>query len=325
MNPRWGEEMSNQPLWLWIDPTNDCGLKCHFCYTKRSHGSAHLSPAMLRRYLEILLNAPGISIQKLNFNWRGDPLMNPDFLSLLQEIEDRNLTFPVEFHTNGTTIDEKMADDLASVARRVLIFVSVDGGNEASHDFNRGEGTYRKALHGLDLLLRARGERARPFIGLFQLDLGVPHERYDPEFIRLAETVDEWVRINPIHPTSGRRIHVRVPAALVPAPAEPDRLITVAPTDRWWAREVPQDARQPQRPCFWAGNALFIAPGGDVSVCLLSHTRDGILGNLLTTSLAEILDNASRWRSKISRVGRTAIPHCAKCRVFEGEPRPQIL
>src|SRR5262245_24865741 len=48
-----GGRMPAKPLWMWIDPTRECGLKCHFCYTKRSHGSDHLTPDTLRRILDI--------------------------------------------------------------------------------------------------------------------------------------------------------------------------------------------------------------------------------------------------------------------------------
>jgi len=321
---------SPQPLWLWIDPTRECGLKCHFCYTKRSHGSEHLHPQRLRSYLDTLLGSPEVSIQKLNFNWRGDPLMNPDFLELLAEVEGRNLHFPMEFHTNGTTLDQQVAGELVAIVKRIQIFVSIDGGTESSHDFNRGAGTYRKALSGLDHLLQERGSGTEPRIGLFQLDLGVAEDQYDPEFLRLAAKVDEWVRIDPIHPTSGRRIHPRVPGSGSTRGGESaghgGRIgsIDVVPTDRWWAREVPEGNRQPQGPCFWAGNALFIAPSGDVSVCLLSHTSDGILGNLLVDPLSSILANAARYRSNILNLGRSGITHCAKCRVFEGEAKPEI-
>jgi radical SAM protein with 4Fe4S-binding SPASM domain len=308
-----------RPLWLWIDPTRDCGLKCRFCYTKRSHSTDHLSPEALRTFLDILTLSPGIAIQKLNFNWRGDPLMNPDFLKLLRDIELRQFPFPIEFHTNGTTITEDCARELVSRMVHAQLFVSIDGGNRVSHDFNRGQGTYDKALRGLDLVLRARGSSRLPRIGLFQLDLGVPDDEYDPEFGRLAAEVDEWVRIDPIHPTNGRR--VRVPTRADASSPQPAASPAVEPIDRWWARDVPRDSQQPQGPCFWAGNAFFVAPNGDVSVCLLSHSNDGVLGNLHSDSLSDLLRSASTYRSEIQKLGRAAIPHCAKCRVFEGTAR----
>jgi sulfatase maturation enzyme AslB (radical SAM superfamily) len=309
-----------RPLWLWIDPTRECGLKCKFCYTKRSHTVEHLSLNNLRAILDVLLSEPDLNLQKLNFNWRGDPLMNPGFLSLLQELEGRQLAFPVEFHTNGTSIDAPTADQLIETARRTRIFVSIDGGNEKSHDLNRGVGTFRAALDGLSRLLDARGPRSLPRIGLFQLDLGVPESAYDVTFTRLASCVDEWVRILPIHPVSGRRIRpqTRVADSALVRATPP----VVSPDDRWWAMEVPHAGAQPQGPCFWAGNALFVAPNGDVSVCLLSHTIDGVLGNLLSTPLPEILERAGDFRTHITAIGRASIPHCARCRVAAGDPRP---
>ena len=310
----------DHPLWIWIDPTRECGLKCRFCYTKRSHGSEHLSVEKLRRYLDVLLAARGVVLQKLNFNWRGDPLMNPAFLELLEEMEARNLPFPVEFHTNGTTLDHRTATSLVATLNQIQVFVSIDGGNEPSHDFNRGAGTYRKALAGLARLLDARGARSTPRIGVFQLSMGVPESSYDPEFVRLAGAADEWVRINPIHPTSGRRVRPRVSAGDDSVVGDSAAPLNVSPDDRWWAREVPSRDERPQGPCFWAGNALFIAPDGDAYVCLLSHSRDGVLGNLLTTPVEEIVERGRRFRGDIERLTREGIDHCARCRVAEGDP-----
>jgi sulfatase maturation enzyme AslB (radical SAM superfamily) len=312
----------DQPLWLWIDPTRECGLKCTFCYTKRSHAEEHLTLNHLRTFLDVALGEPDISLQKLNFNWRGDPLMNPEFISLLSEIEERQLTFPVEFHTNAMGLDESVAQELVRVVRRTQIFVSIDGGNATSHDFNRGQGTFRSAMEGLSRLLDARGDRPTPRIGLFQLDLGVPAASYDPTFTALGRRVDEWVRIHPIHPRSGRRIRPHAPTGeAADCLEEPD---DISPDERWWARDVPVGDAKPQGPCFWAGNALFIAPNGDVSVCLLSHTPDGILGNLLVDPLQDLLIRARDFRTKLQVLGRSAVHHCTSCRVAPGEPRPLL-
>lgn len=313
--------MERKPLWLWIDPTRECGLKCTFCYTKRSHAAEHLSVEKFAKYLDVILNAE-VVVQQLTLNWRGDPLMAPELFGLLKEINKRDVGFPVEFHTNGTTITPAVAQELVSVAGRVSIFVSIDGGNQASHDFNRGEGTYRLAVLGLRRLLEARGERPHPRIGLYQLDLGVAEDDYDEELVTLGRAADDWIRIHPIHPNSGRRIAARAPGQPSKRAAGVGQL-TLA--DRWWAREVASDHNQPQQPCFWAGNALFIAPNGDASVCLLSHTDAGILGNLLTTPFDRILANAVAFRAKISTYGRAAVPHCSTCQIAEGKPHQQIL
>lgn len=96
------------------------------------------------------------------------------------------------------------------------------------------------------------------------------------------------------------------------------------PEDRWWAREAPVGDAQPQAACFWAGNALFVAPDGTVSVCLLSHSPDGVLGNLLSTPLRSILRRAEDFRNGIEALGRSGVGHCAHCRISAGEPRPAI-
>jgi MoaA/NifB/PqqE/SkfB family radical SAM enzyme len=315
------------PLWLWVDATRSCNLACRLCYTKRSHADEHLSPTTFRRFLDVLLNSGEVVIQKFHFNWRGDPLMNPALPELMAELEARNPDFSYEFHTNGGPLTPETAKALTAVARRGEFFVSIDGGTERSHDFNRGPGSFRQALRAARLLLDARGKQPTPWLGIYQLNLGEDESAYDPEFRELVRRVDGWVRIDPIHPGSGRRIKVDAPARVRTrtllgdqSPSEPpDEL---RPSDRWWTHDIAEDDTVPHDPCFWAGNALFVAPNGDVSVCLLSHTRDGVLGNLLQDELPQILQRARDFRASIERLGRAAVPHCSGCRMAPGVARP---
>lgn len=126
-----------------------CNLKCKFCYTRLSQYESYLTREHLCQYLRVQLENELILIQKMNFNWRGEPLMNPNFIELIVELEERDLHFPWEFHTNGTLIDDHIAFELVKKLRRGKVFVSIDGGTEISHDLNRGNGTFRRALDGL--------------------------------------------------------------------------------------------------------------------------------------------------------------------------------
>lgn len=79
----------------------------------------------------------------------GEPLLHPDFMKLSGEIRNRGIRLGIL--TNGTLIDEKMAQDLASLSP-VLVQVSLDGPEEI-HDSIRGKGQYKRAIEGIDHLV----------------------------------------------------------------------------------------------------------------------------------------------------------------------------
>ena len=315
------------PLWIWVDTSRACNLACKFCYSKVSHGDEHLGVEEFQKYLDTLLACEDILIQKMNLNWRGDPLMNPALPDLLSEIDSRNVDFPYEFHTNGVLMTRQDAENIVSSMNGGKVFVSIDGGTERGHDFNRGRGTFRGALQAARFLLEARGDRPTPELGIYQLDLGDSEADYDDEFVDLVGQVDEWVRIDPVHPKSGLRVKAKEhrPAMHKKKSDEKDfrsQSLPVVPQDRWWSLEVPEDTSVPRGACFWAGNSIFIAPNGDVSVCLLSYSSDGVLGNLRSDSISSLIANAREFREQIEQRGRVCVAHCQKCRMAEGVPHP---
>ncbi|HUJ08908.1 MAG TPA: radical SAM protein [Verrucomicrobiae bacterium] len=84
----------------------------------------------------------------------GEPLFRPDIFQIAEHARNRGL--PVALATNGTLIDEPMAQRIiAAGVRRVAI--SIDGADETTHDqFRRQPGSLAAALRGFRHL-RSRG------------------------------------------------------------------------------------------------------------------------------------------------------------------------
>lgn len=279
-------------LWVWIDPTRQCNLSCELCYTKISHARSNLSLENLSIIIEKLKD-PRVLIRQLHLNWRGEPLMNPKFPELLRFTLERSAA-NVQWHTNGILLSGRAREIVRATSRTHLVYVSIDGGNSLTHDGNRGAGTFRRTLNGLAVLLEER--RFSPVrVGVYQLDLGLPVRDYDPEFLELATQCDEWVRVKPVQ----------------------HEIVNVQP-----------DADREHRllgPCFWAGNSFSIDPVGEVSICLLSHSEHGVIGNILKEDLGVLLERAGTWRERLAAEGRQAVKHCQSCRKSEGAAFAQDL
>lgn len=306
--------VKNSPVWLWLDPTTRCNLACRLCYTKASHGKDDMRPEDLHKMLTDLDQSAAVSVQSIHLNWRGEPLMNPQFNELLQVTADIMPNSKLQWHTNGTMLTDKRVKEIMAVKFPHKIFVSLDGGNRFSHDLNRGEGNFEKSLLGLERLLEAAQDRPDLVIGVYQIDLGEPLEEYDPRFLRLLKRVGHYEKVKPLLPGGAEQ-----------AVSDVKSLESDGTLDRMLSEEVLPYLPVPQLPCFWAGHVFCVAPTGDVSICVISHGVSGIVGNLLTDGVDRVLAGALAFRCRLADHGRGAVSHCSSCRKPTGRIFPQHL
>lgn len=254
--------------------------------------------------LDKLQSATTVTYQQVVLNWRGEPTLNTSFPQLLAAVLQRKPPCSVEFHTNGTLINDRSAESLVIPDPNLSINVSVDGGSPSSHDRNRGAGTFRKAMRGLHALLRARGDSRYPRINIHQLDLREDPLAYDGEFLAVTKLVDEWQLKKPIVPTGDRTLFK----------AEDITVGGSAYIQEWPTAPSPI---VPSGACFFAGNSLCISPSGAVSVCLLSGHNDGVVGNLQVDPVDTIISRAIDFRNALE-LGRERVPHCKQCQMENG-------
>jgi MoaA/NifB/PqqE/SkfB family radical SAM enzyme len=112
-----------------------------------------LDPAVVRRYIT---EATALGVREFYFTG-GEPFMHPDLLALL---EDALNVAPATVLTNGTLIDDALADRLALIATAARysleLRISLDAPTAEANDAVRGRGTFLKAL-GAVQRLAARG------------------------------------------------------------------------------------------------------------------------------------------------------------------------
>lgn len=272
-----------RPVWLWIDAAATCNLRCRFCYTMSMQSAAVMSVDVFAAIVRGLRESSA-QVVKLHLNWRGEPSSNPRLAEMLALVDD--VPWEIEWHTNATLLHSERAAELVAANSRQSIYLSLDGGTAESFEANRGAGTWPKALRGAEALLAARGRRRTPRIGIYQLDLGVPPEQYDPRFRALTEQVDRYLVVDPVAEDGG---------SLTPVSAGP---------------------AIPAGPCFWLGNALAVDIHGQAWTCLLrTGTR---LGSLVEESVDDVLDRAAELRNRVEQNSRAAVAGCSACRKKAG-------
>lgn len=262
------------PAAVLIDPTSACNLRCEGCWAGGYSKSNSLDPDLFNRIIN--------EAKELGIHWivlsGGEPFCYPHLLEVLEEHQD---SFFMAY-TNGTLIDEKMADRLAELGNLSPSF-SLEGWREQT-DARRGPGTFDKIVHAMDLL-RERGV----FIGA-----SVTAMRNNIEQLFSHEFIDFLVEKGIIYVWSFHYI---------PIGRNPNVELMLTPEQRTWMFERVRELRK-NKPvliadfwndghytggCIAGGRQYFhINASGDVEPCAFVHFA---IDNIKDKSLKEVLQN----------------------------------
>jgi len=281
------------PQFMVISPTMRCNLRCYGCYAACYMKKDDLPFDVLNRAID---EGKEMGIYFIVISG-GEPFISPDLLPMFERQHDVYF----QIYTNGTLIDEAMADELARVGNAVPV-ISVEGFEEWT-DKRRGPGTYRKVLAAM----RNLRERGVPF------GISVTVTRENNEFVVSDEFVRFWC---------DQGAWLAWYFNYVPIGLEPDMsLMPTAEQRRWRRREF--DRVRAEVPMlmadFWndgiltggcmAGGRLYlhINSKGDVEPCVFVHFA---VDNIKEKSLVECLKSPlfERIRSKIPYDGNLARP-----------------
>jgi uncharacterized protein len=149
------EAFANHNLELTLLPTEQCNLRCIYCYEKFERG--RMSPGVVDA-VKLLIGRRAPELKKLTIDWfGGEPLMATDIMEDIGGFATRlqadhpDLQLKSSVTTNGVLLTPKVAQRLAEVGIRAY-HVSLDG-PEQFHDKTRkmigGRGTYERIKNNL--------------------------------------------------------------------------------------------------------------------------------------------------------------------------------
>ncbi|MGB4505242.1 MAG: radical SAM protein [Syntrophaceticus sp.] len=140
------EEQIHVPYTFLIDPTSACNLKCTGCWAGEYTKHDQLEPELFDR---ILTEAKELGIYAVVVSG-GEPFVYPYLLDIAEKHND--MAFMI--YTNGTKINEEVADRIKDLAN-ISPAISLEGWEEET-DARRGKGTFKKIIAAMERL-RERG------------------------------------------------------------------------------------------------------------------------------------------------------------------------
>ncbi|MGM0410157.1 MAG: radical SAM protein [Bacillota bacterium] len=269
------EELGVDVPWtILIDPTSACNLNCTGCWAGKYNKSDSLEFETIDRIIE---EAKELGIYFFVLSG-GEPTVYPRLFDIFEKHDDCGFMM----YTNGTLIDDEMADKMLKVGN-VSPAISLEGGKEAT-DKRRGEGVFDKVMAAMDRLR----ERGIVFGASLTTTRDNVKEIFSDEFMDFL--IDKGVLYT-------WNFHY------IPIGREPNLDMMITPEQReWLARRVPE-IRQSKpifiadfwndgsftNGCIAGGRRYFhINSKGEVEPCAFVHFA---ADNIKDKSLKEVLKN----------------------------------
>ena len=181
------------PVTVEIDPVAYCNHACAWCVDPAHHNVTMDDETFDRLITELSeFDVNGFRVEGIVFKGGGEPTLHPRFGTMVLRAVESD--FAVGVVTNGSRLDH-WGDLIADATSYVRI--SIDGPTAQSHARIHQSHDFDQIVEGVDLLVKHRGDRRDPVIGLsFAMDIYVIDEA--PLAISLGEQLGvDYVLMRP--------------------------------------------------------------------------------------------------------------------------------
>ena len=143
-------EIMRTPRSADIEITSRCNLRCRYCYYYDNPAVPYhdLPGTEWLRFFDVLGRCAVMEVTIQG----GEPFIREDLTDLLAGIVRNRMRFCIL--SNGSLITDEAAAFIAGTGRCNHVQISVDGSSPEAHDVFRGDGSFVKAVKGIQILQR---------------------------------------------------------------------------------------------------------------------------------------------------------------------------
>lgn len=283
------QKVSHEPLFLHIEPTVECNLKCGFCINDQV--KRHQKRMSLEQYKALIDKFRFLS--RVVLTGAGEPLLHPEIAQMIDYAKKKGIFTTLT--TNATLLNTGLAQDLISSGLESIDF-SLDGVNKETYQALR-QADHEKVLRNIKAFVELKNKANLPLrsaINFLAQEKNIEELPFMPE---LASTlgVDEikilllhswgqdlaWKSFSKSKKNASERLKMLLPATKIEANKRKVKISFLSPC-------VP-DAGQ----CLWPWRSCYITCDGYVTFCcvLAADPRKYNYGNIFTSSIQEVWNN----------------------------------
>ena len=279
-----------------LEFSSACNLRCKFCALDHSKPKVYMSVEVLDRVFKNLLHDERFEgVTTVNLHNGGETLMHPHRLQLFRRIAAYKGLFRVKgkrfpkivLLTNGMLLRENLSRDILKMHVLDEVGFSLDGGSPEAFEDMRVNARWEKFARNVEDFVDLRNQ-IDPAVKTFGVCIvPKPHSLNDSwmelSFQRIARELDS---------VEFRRLH------------------------DWGGKiEIDDKGEVNKKGCDLLVKQLVILPNGDVTICCNDLNSEGVVGNVLDTSLYEIYKSKQRleYLELMKNSRKDEIDLCREC------------
>jgi mycofactocin radical SAM maturase len=289
--------------------TGRCNLNCRHCLsagTAQAH-AGDLSLEQCRRFIDHLNR---IKVFQVNIGG-GEPLLREDLLEILDYCHLKGIVTCIS--TNGVMLDNELAKKLARMPL-TYVQISIDGATPETNDRIRGEGSYARALQGVECLTRQGLRNLSINTVVLRVNFREIHELY-----RLARFYGAKTRLSRFRPAGRAReawqeYHL-TKQQILELSAYLSEYKDVLTGDSFFSITAEDRKNLGLNMCGAAKMTCCVAPDGSVYPCAFLQESYFYAGNVLEQPLEEIWRRAGSFNllRSLKKEACTACPRFDLC------------
>jgi radical SAM protein with 4Fe4S-binding SPASM domain len=284
---RRANRLLHPPLYAQIETTRGCNLQCQVCGLSHYHVNAgHMSLENFEYILDQLEDVQEVMLQGL-----GEPLLNPDFVEIVQAAKARGLR--TDTSTNGTLLTTEIGAGLIE-AGLDLMSVSIDGTSAETYEHIRRGAKFDPVIKNVQNMAELKRERS---VNHPKLNIGyiLTNHNYHqlPDLVNLATDIGvEEINVWPLQggetyaDIGGLSLEGQDMTAVKQSLTEAQQLASNNGIDL----TLPALERVYNAPlCEWPWRGTYITWDGYVTpCCIMCYPKIYDLGNLFEQNMQDI-------------------------------------
>ncbi|MCX5778299.1 MAG: radical SAM protein [Elusimicrobia bacterium] len=285
------------PLWLTIDPSNICNLRCVFCPTGQQRGTRSQTIMPLGKFKKII-DTLGPYLFHIDFcNW-GEPLLNKDLPEMVAYARRFGPSTKIDTNLNIDMSREDARRLIASGLDRLNI--SVDGASQQTYEKYRRGGDFEKVMRNMRLLTDVRREMKSNTPHIHWQFLVFKHNEHERES---AKKMSHDIGVDSIGFT---------------APfCAPEWVSTIDEYNNYIKKDDNSvEFKHVQTQCNWLWDAITINADGSVSPCCSVEEQKDDFGNFFSKPFFFVWNNACYRKARryiMTKIQSTRANICMRC------------
>lgn len=284
------KHVSKFPIHVDFESSSLCNLKCPMCY--RPHRASQDDGLMnFDVYAKAIDECAEHGLYSIRLSWRGEPAMHKGLAEMVAYAKQQGIK-EVSFITNGTMLTPDLSRALVDAGLDYLS-VSIDG-IEETYENIRKPAKFYETVERLRTLRRLRDEFGNGFPRVRTNSIWSAVKDTTKEYNDILSPVTDYMTVNPDYD------HGKTKTAINPAHV-----------------------------CHYLYQRMTVMWDGSVPLCICDKSKEILLGNIATDSLAEMWQGEAMTKARKDQVnGKTdTIAPCSKCQrsltTQLGDQRPQ--